>query len=400
MSQELINRSADLKRLRNEGYEVEISGGYLIVHHIPYVNDSKQVACGKLVSTLNLSGVSTAKPDTHVALWVGEFPCDSNGVQLTDLVNGSEKKPISNGLVTDYSFSQKPRDGYADYYQKMASYIAILTNQAKAIKPEVTATTFPSIPLTTEESVFCYLDTASSRSEISHISEKLKDKIAVVGLGGTGAYVLDLVAKTPVREIHLFDGDAFLQHNAFRSPGAPSLNDLSKKQAKVNWFTEIYSRMRRKIIPHPYSVNDSNMSELDSMDFVFICIDNGKSRQDMVDHLVENKIPFIDTGIGICSESGSLIGSARITTCIPVSHVDVVKRIPFDDVKDDEYSTNIQIADLNALTATLAVIKWKKIRGFYHDFECEHNAVYGIEINIITNDEGVNEAGQNQARVY
>jgi hypothetical protein len=37
------------------------------------------------------------------------------------------------------------------------------------------------------------------------------------GLGGTGSYILDLVSKTPVNEILLFDSDDFLQHNAFRS---------------------------------------------------------------------------------------------------------------------------------------------------------------------------------------
>ena len=43
--------------------------------------------------------------------------------------------------------------------------------------------------------------------------------MAVIGLGGTGAYVLDFFVKTPVREIRAFDLDAFHVHNAFRSPG-------------------------------------------------------------------------------------------------------------------------------------------------------------------------------------
>jgi tRNA A37 threonylcarbamoyladenosine dehydratase len=47
-------------------------------------------------------------------------------------------------------------------------------------------------------------------------------------MGGTGSYILDLVAKTAVMEIHLFDGDDFNQHNAFRAPGAASLEDLEK----------------------------------------------------------------------------------------------------------------------------------------------------------------------------
>ena len=68
--------------------------------------------------------------------------------------------------------------------------------------------------------------------------------MAIVGLGGTGSYILDFLAKTPVQHIHLFDGDRFLQHNAFRSPGAPSLEELQEELSKVGWFQRIYSRMR------------------------------------------------------------------------------------------------------------------------------------------------------------
>ena len=69
-------------------------------------------------------------------------------------------------------------------------------------------------------------------------------------MGGTGSYVLDLVAKTPVPEIHLFDGDRLLNHNAFRSPGAPTLAQLGEKQLKVTYFADIYSRMRRVGVIH------------------------------------------------------------------------------------------------------------------------------------------------------
>ena len=46
-----------------------------------------------------------------------------------------------------------------------------------------------------------------------------------------------------------------------------------------------------------------------------------------------------------------------------------------------------QIADLNALSAVLAVIKWKKRRGFYADLENEHHTTYTIDGNAITNEE-------------
>lgn len=54
---------------------------------------------------------------------------------------------------------------------------------------------------------------------------------------------------------------------------------------------------------------------------------------------------------------------------------------------NDEYAQNIQIADLNALNAALAVIKWKKLCGFYQDFEHEHHSTYTSDGNAMTNED-------------
>jgi ThiF family len=51
--------------------------------------------------------------------------------------------------------------------------------------------------------------------------DKLRlSRVVIVGLGGSGSHILDLIAKTRVRQIDLYDGDHFRRHNAFRSPGA------------------------------------------------------------------------------------------------------------------------------------------------------------------------------------
>ena len=71
MSNKLINSSTDLKRLRDEGYEIEVRGGHLIVHHIPYVNSNREVKIGKLISTLLMSNEVTLKPDNHVINFMG-----------------------------------------------------------------------------------------------------------------------------------------------------------------------------------------------------------------------------------------------------------------------------------------------------------------------------------------
>ncbi len=327
-------------------------------------------------------------------MWAGDYPCNSEGVRIEKLINETNKNlKIREGLIVNFSFSQKPGpEGYSDYYQKMTTYTKIMEHEARVIDTNSTARTFKVIDTDDKETVFCYLDSATSRAEISAVNEKLKKgRIAIVGLGGTGAYVLDLVAKTPIEEIHLFDGDNFLQHNAFRSPGAPTKEELSKTLKKVQWFTEIYSKMRRSIIPHPIYISEDNVGELKQFGFVFLCIE-GTNKKAIVESLVENQIPFIDVGIGMQKQDDTLSGLARVTTVTPTFHEHVSRRIPFGEGDNNEYSKNIQIADINALNAALAVIKWKKTRGFYVDQGFEYNITYGISTNTLTNDEIPNES--------
>jgi hypothetical protein len=208
-------------------------------------------------------------------------------------------------------------------------------------------------------------------------------------LGGTGSYVLDLVAKTPVREIHLFEGDAFLQHNAFRSPGAPSLDELRAKPTKLAYFEKLYSKMRNGIVAHEGYVDASNVGKLRGFDFVFLCIDRDSTRGLIAASLEESGVPFVDVGMGIRqSGDGFLLGVLRVTTSTAKSRAHFKLRAPCSNGNDhEEYDHNIQIADLNALNAALAVVKWKKLCGYYLDLEHEHHATYTIDGNILTNED-------------
>jgi tRNA A37 threonylcarbamoyladenosine dehydratase len=115
-------------------------------------------------------------------------------------------------------------------------------------------------------------------------------KVAIIGLGGTGAYVLDLVAKTPVGQIHLFDKDWFFSHNAFRGPGAPSLEELRAKPLKVEYFKAIYSKMHRGIVAHPVHITGENVELLRGMDFVFLCIDDGMAKRFIIRELEDARL--------------------------------------------------------------------------------------------------------------
>jgi hypothetical protein len=388
MSQQLINRSPDLKRLRDEGFEIEVRGGHLIAHHIPYVNASREVRLGKLISTLTLNNNVTVRPDTHVIHFMGDHPCNKDGSIITGLCHGSPNQALLDGIVLNHSFSNKPPQGYIDYHHKVTRYAEIITAPARAIDPTVTAKTFKLVQDNDEDSVFNYIDTNSSRANINQINSKfVGQRIGIIGLGGTGSYVLDFVAKTPVKEILLFDGDVFLQHNAFRSPSAPPIETLNQQKMKVDYFQSVYSNMHKGIKAHAVYVTEENIELLRGLSFVFLCIDSNRARGKILTELKKLEIPFIDVGLGVNIAGESLVGIVRTTVGTPTKTDHIPNRIGVSEIDDNEYATNIQIADLNALNALFAVVKWKKLVGFYQDLKEEHHSTYSINTAQLINED-------------
>ncbi len=401
MSGQLIARSPDLRRLAEEGYEIEVrgEGSLLLVHHVPYVTEQREVKLGTIVSTLVLAGDVTGPLDTHVVDFVGEWPCDEHGARLTRVVNGEvNRRTLAEGVQVDFVFSSKPPStpehphGYGDYYGKITSYIAMLLGPAQAIEPSAQAQTFQGSPQEEGPVIFKYAENASVRAGIGAATARLRiDNVAIVGLGGTGAYILDLVAKLPIREIHLLDADPFLQHNAFRSPGAATLEELRQRLGKVIYLRDRYAPMRHGIIAHEEMIDDANVDQLTGMDFVFIAVDHGPSRKLIVDHLERTDGSFIDVGMGLGATSDeSIEGHLRVTASVPGrrAHVHDGHQVPFGDPDPDNvYTRNIQVAGLNMLCAALAVTKFQKIFGFYADLAGELATVYAVDTNDLINEE-------------
>lgn len=368
MLQKLLDHSPDLQRLVTEGYELEIRGAFALVHHIPYVNEKKEISYGTLVSPLTLSGDATKRPESHVIHFIGEQPCDKEGNKMTYLMhpNPPEDINLGEGIVINRSFSNKPANGYPDFYEKFVQYIKVISSPAISLDKNVTAQTYRTV---TEEhvSVFQYEDSNSARASIGGISEKLKNQnIGIIGLGGSGSYVLDLVAKCPVQSIHLYDGDKFFQHNAFRAPGAATFDEIKQCDSKVHYFTRMYSKMHKNIIPHDMFVHEQNVAELDGLDFVFLCVDKGDVKKVVSEYLLHKGVPFVDSGIDVMNVDDTLLGQVRTTIVSPECR-DGLATIDMsaDERQDEAYRSNIQIAELNALSACMAVLKWKKYCGFY-----------------------------------
>lgn len=85
---------------------------------------------------------------------------------------------------------------------------------------------------------------------------------------------------------------------------------------------------------------------------------NDKDKRVTVEFLEGASVPFVEVGMGVQEKNGALGGILRVATSTPDQRAAARRHMPFSDGgANNEYSQNIQIADLNALNAALAVIK-------------------------------------------
>jgi ThiF family len=375
-----FGRSKDLARLASDGFELELTHeGHLLVKHMPYRTEAGAVGYGTLISAIEMNGDVTVNPvNDHSAWFSGTPPFTAGGKQIIGVIDTSPQE-IATGLTAGCRLSCKRGDGtlYTDNYEKITNYHRILGGPARVLDPEATAITHGPCLVDNADWPFEYVDTASGRAGIGAISDKLGGtKIAIVGLGGTGSYILDLVAKCPVAEIHLFDDDVFSTHNAFRTPGAPDLDQLRGGQKKVLYLAEIYSRMKRGIVPHPYPLTAANAAELNAMSFVFLAMEGGQVKRELVDALEAAQLPFVDSSLGVVKpkHDDRLLATLQINGSTIENRQSLHDHVDFGILNDDDpYEANIQIADLNAMNAALAVMWWKKHAGVYHHSTLHHH---------------------------
>lgn len=383
MSLEQISRRGDLRQLADEGYEVRVLAGHVIVERVPYVTAERTVKFGRLVCPLSADG----PPPDHTMYFAGEYPCDHNGAPIEALRNSSNRLELAEGLWVDHYFSAKPPEGnYQDYHHKMTHYAQVVGRCARRIDPAALARSGALVLSDDPNDPFLFMETASSRAGITRINERLAgDRIGIVGLGGTGSYILDYVSKTRVAEIHLFDGDRFQQHNAFRAPGPTSIEDLKENPTKVKLYAQRYERMRSGIVAHANAVMEEDVeSLLGGLDFVFVAIDDTTTRQWLLPALDTLGVPFVDVGIGVERADEQLLGVVR--TSFGETPTSTASPQDGDGAQDvGEYARNVQIVELNALNAALAVIRWKKHRGFYMDLGHESRSTYTIDGNHMAN---------------
>jgi hypothetical protein len=392
MSAALISRDPFLKRLADEGFEIEVDNVQLVVRSIPHVTINGTLARGILACALSLepnSGMTATPQGDHTMHFAGGMPCHRDGTPMINILHSSTRQRVG-AIDVDHYLSSKPEitERYENIYDKVVAYERMIGGAARSLDRSANARTYARAMVANDDSPFAIPDSASPRYRIGAVNRKLRGRVAIIGLGGTGSFLLDLLSKTWVTEIHLYDGDQLLNHNLFRSPGSPEPILLRDFPYKVEYYAQVYARMHTGITPRPVRVTAVNVDEFADFDFVFVCVDKGSSRREIAQGLLRLNIPFIDTGIGVGLEESSLDGCARATFIHPgTDWAEVERLLPFgdDDEDDDVYHADIQIAAINSLNANIALLRWMRWADYFRDERGEANSIYMIEGNSISN---------------
>ena len=216
-------------------------------------------------------------------------------------------------------------------------------------------------------------------------------------MGGTGAYLLDLIVKTPVSEIHLLDSDRVDWHTLNRAPGTPTAEEIELIRTgsllKVDYYYSKYAAFPPSIHPHPFRVDSpSTFARFladHPIDYAFVCIDQltdgDSARQDAVYCAVmEAGVPFIDSGVSITLEDCAVRGAVT-TSAYDAGSAAWKDAIPNAKLEGAAPGyRNVQLPEVNAAAAAFAVMEWRRRTGqyvsktpsFYQKFRLEKGRTY------------------------
>jgi molybdopterin/thiamine biosynthesis adenylyltransferase len=361
---ELANHNPFLKDLDELGYQVTFVSGYLLICGLPYLDKEGGLRHGDWVTPVDLSEAVIDPPKDHQAWWRGGRPHDQSKRELR-LGGGVSRVSVAQDFVTDYSFSFKLHENggmraYRSFEEKVQTYLETITAPALAAYPDATPLRGIQIKADAQGSPLRFPDAMSARYHMNDISSLLRGKkVAIIGLGGTGSYILDFIARTHLARIALFDDDKVHVHTIFRVPG---FIPHAIGRLKVEALARQYGQWHAGLDPVPERITSDNIERLSDFDFVFVSVDDGPARLYIVDWLSAKGIPYVDCGMGLDRSAVGLSGFVRVTGVDRKAFESNVNtpRLPIENVKNDEYRKQAQITELNALSAALAVVRFKQ----------------------------------------
>ena len=318
---------------------------------------------------------ASGKPDERIGGAVHAVKIITDA-EVDGLVYNTDGTPIGNPIDGDgktWSINSIKK-GSSGSPEEDESPSDLIHRYVKQIVGAVYAAGYHDTVSLTKWSPFKIPNTFEARAALAPVQDRIREqRIAIIGLGGTGAYVLDLVAKTPVKEIHLLDSDEVNWHNFMRAPGAPTAEEIESRRKesllKVDYYRSKYESLREGIYAHDVRVDSvSTFLEFLSahpIDYAFVCIDqqlNGdSSRQDAVYcALNAAAVPFIDSGVSLSVEDSAVRGAVT-TSAYDAGSVQWKEAIPNARVEGNVPGyRNVQLPEVNAFAASLAMIEWRR----------------------------------------
>ena len=364
---EILRREASRR-----GWHIEVRGDHIAVAGVPYRQQDGTSGVCQITVWVHEDGLTMNAPPNGSGA--------AHAARLEGVTGGKAHQkngePLGNVLWTDNTnecvISIKLDSGnYSDAWHALVVYCSMVAGAAQAggdQEPQRIG------------SVFQFEILGENTPDIREWQDKAGgQKIGIVGLGGVGLWLLDLMSKTYVDEIRIWDGDHIEGRNLVRAPGWAGQDAIGKNKAE--YFGQLYSQFRTGISICPEYLDPNDPSDtFDDLDFVFIAIDNTKTRAALCERLEQIGVPFVDVGMGIERQQGEVRGSLQVF----FSGADAGRwRVGIPTVVgvgEQEYHI-LQLADLGVLNASLAVGVWRRHISQYAEDSREWLIRYSVESN-------------------
>ncbi len=143
--------------------------------------------------------------------------------------------------------------------------------------------------------------------------------VGIVGVGGTGSAVAEMLAREGITNFVIVDHDKFTKSNKTRLYG--SYANTKETEYKVDIvkknIQKIEPKANVKTIPNNV-ISQNVLNQLKNCDVVFSCTDRHAPRSILNELAHQFFIPLIDVGVGLDAKNGKIVGgSVRVSLSSP-----------------------------------------------------------------------------------
>lgn len=178
---------------------------------------------------------------------------------------------------------------------------------------------FWGLPMPSSAEYFCRNQGALTADQQQTLQQK---RVAVIGCGGLGGYVIEELVRIGVGRLHVFDPDAFTPSNCNRQLNAlTSTLEQNKAEAAAHRSASIHPFT----IVHPFPVDFREIADGEALrvDALVDCLDSAEARRDLAALSSQMGVPLVHGAVnGWCGQVGvQLPGGDLIARLYPARTV-------------------------------------------------------------------------------